>query len=160
MNKQIHITARAIIIADGYILLAYAPQEKERAYFLPGGHVEHHEKIEDALKREMIEELGVECTIKRLVGILESTFKPHEFICHTHSVSFYFEASSPLITPKNVAALPQNGDDSFLWHPLEKLQELRLNPINLASFITQWLTNPALTITSSINHSADRKSVV
>lgn len=155
MNKQeIHITARAVIIVDNQILLNYNLREENRRYFLPGGHIEHYEKIEDTLKREMLEELHVECTIERLLGLLELSFDPKPLICHSHSVSFYFKVSAPTLTPANAAQLPQKGDDRFVWQPLSELHSLKLFPPNLSELIQEWLRNDSsLKITSAMNHS-------
>ena len=40
-------------------------------YFLPGGHVEVGESAENALIRELREELGVNCSIKQFLGVIE-----------------------------------------------------------------------------------------
>lgn len=154
MNTIIHNTARAVIIADNHILLNYNPHIQNRYYFLPGGHIEHYEKIEDCIKREMLEELNVECTVEKLLGILELSFDPRPRICHTHSISFYFKVSAPPLTPANASALPQKGDDRFEWQPLNKLHEITFLTQNFNEVIQEWLNNESsLKISSAMNHS-------
>ncbi|MDD3607942.1 MAG: NUDIX domain-containing protein, partial [Candidatus Moranbacteria bacterium] len=56
-SENFEICSRAIIIKNRKILL---PKPKdENWYFFPGGHVEFGEKAEDALRRELKEELDV-----------------------------------------------------------------------------------------------------
>ena len=121
---------------------------------MPGGHIEHYEKIEDCIKREMLEELNVKCTVEKLLGVLELSFAPHPLICHSHSISFYFKVSSPLLTPATTNALPQKGNDRFEWYPIDTLQTVTFRPRNLGKLIQEWLKNESsLTITSAMNHS-------
>lgn len=58
-------TACGIFLKDGKILLGkrFDNDEHYAGYWdIPSGHVEKNETIEDALKREMMEELGVKVT--------------------------------------------------------------------------------------------------
>ena len=41
----------------------------KKYWTLPGGHVEYGERVEDAIKREMKEELGTSVKIKKLFGV-------------------------------------------------------------------------------------------
>lgn len=151
-NKAIHITARAVIITNDHILCAYNPKEKDRTYYLPGGHLEHHEKMEDTIKREMREELGTEGSLKRLLGVIETTFDANPLICHNHSVSFYFEVDVPQLTPSPQEFLAKDGSDTLVWIPLNKLTDYPLRPKMLARILPEWLKGPSCTITSSIEH--------
>ena len=74
--QNYQLTARAIIIHDWKILLV---KHKWREYFsLPGGKLENAEKIEEWLKRELIEELWVEWEIWELLFINEFKFEDSE----------------------------------------------------------------------------------
>ena len=61
-KKIILVSAVALIDADGRILLAQRPEGKSMAglWEFPGGKVEPGETPEDALVRELHEELGIE----------------------------------------------------------------------------------------------------
>jgi 8-oxo-dGTP pyrophosphatase MutT (NUDIX family)/uncharacterized damage-inducible protein DinB len=50
------------------------PTETKQYYCPPGGRIEFGEKSEDALRREMREELGAEIEEPRLLGVLENLF--------------------------------------------------------------------------------------
>ena len=57
-------------------------------WFLPGGHVEDGESIEDALVREIAEELGVVATVGRFLGVVEHRY--HDGAAH-HELNLVFE---------------------------------------------------------------------
>jgi ADP-ribose pyrophosphatase YjhB (NUDIX family) len=53
-------TIKAIILDEHQQLLVGAGEESNTGWEIPGGGLEHDETIEDCLKREIMEELGVE----------------------------------------------------------------------------------------------------
>ena len=62
--KPVHVAAAVIRGQDGRILLAKRPLEKHQGglWEFPGGKVEAGETVEAALKRELLEEIGIEIT--------------------------------------------------------------------------------------------------
>jgi 8-oxo-dGTP diphosphatase len=69
-------------------------------FALPGGFVDYGEMVEDALKREMREEIGLEVEIKRLLGVYSNPNRDPRL--HTASVVFVCDATS----------FPKAGDDA------------------------------------------------
>ena len=68
--KCITLTVDAIIPYKGGIVLIKRKNEPFKGYYaLPGGIVEYGERVEDAVIREVMEETGLECRIKKLVGV-------------------------------------------------------------------------------------------
>ena len=68
--KCITLTVDAVIPYKGGIVLIKRKNEPFKGYYaLPGGIVEYGEKVEDAVIREVREETGLECRIKKLVGV-------------------------------------------------------------------------------------------
>ena len=95
-------------------------------YFeFPGGKIESNETAESALKREILEELGVSIVVQDLVG--SNTFEvtgrsieltlylielegPAEFVFSDHDAVLWLnenESTSPPIAPGDVPLLPQ-----------------------------------------------------
>jgi RimJ/RimL family protein N-acetyltransferase/8-oxo-dGTP pyrophosphatase MutT (NUDIX family) len=73
-----YLRAKVIcVFRNGGRILAvegYDPAKKERFYCPPGGRIEFGERSEDAVRREIREELGTELRYPRLLGILENLF--------------------------------------------------------------------------------------
>ena len=72
------VSAAALIDADGRILLSRRPQEKVMGglWEFPGGKLELNEKPEDALMRELHEELGINTWQSCLAPL---SFSHHEY---------------------------------------------------------------------------------
>lgn len=67
-NQPIMPSVHGVIInASGSILLH--KREDSPIWAVPGGKIELHESVEQCLRREMQEELGVEVSAKRLIGM-------------------------------------------------------------------------------------------
>lgn len=60
--KQILVAAAAILNPQGQLLIAKRPDDKHQGglWEFPGGKVEANEMVETALKRELLEEIGIE----------------------------------------------------------------------------------------------------
>ena len=126
MNNNIHVLSRAVIIDQGHILLCKTLDLPVSFYFLPGGHVKHGESVESAVLREIFEESGFECTLKRLLGCLEYSFEPgHNSVCHNHEYNFIFEAESNSLKINN--PISQIEDHiQLIWIPLTKIDDIDL----------------------------------
>jgi 8-oxo-dGTP diphosphatase len=63
----------AVVCIDGKILLLRRTSEPHRGkWVLPGGRVRMDELLESAVLREVEEETGVHCKVKRLVGVYDA----------------------------------------------------------------------------------------
>jgi len=71
----------AVIIENGLLFLARrAPDEKLAGMWeLPGGKVEPGETPEECLKRELLEELDMQCRVGELVGTVVHEYEHGEF---------------------------------------------------------------------------------
>lgn len=62
VSMRVHVAVAVIIGKDGRILIAKRPDDVHQGglWEFPGGKVEQGENLEVALKRELVEELGIE----------------------------------------------------------------------------------------------------
>jgi ADP-ribose pyrophosphatase YjhB (NUDIX family) len=86
--KKFVVRCRGIILYNNKLLVVRHPSDVSYAA-LPGGHLEWGEDIKDCLRREIIEELGVEPKIGRLLYV--NSFVNQEDV---HSVEFFFEVTN------------------------------------------------------------------
>ncbi|MFM8453572.1 MAG: NUDIX domain-containing protein [Gammaproteobacteria bacterium] len=138
-NNNIHVLSRAVILDQESILLCKTTDLALNFYFLPGGHVEHGESVEASLLRELLEETGATCKIKRFLGCLEYSFEPrYSSICHNHEYNFIFEAESEAL--KNDRAIPQlEAHIELLWMPFNQLSTIDFRAKPLLELIPCWL---------------------
>ena len=80
MNNK-HTTCRAIIIKDNKILLMHRRKKGEEYWVFPGGHVDDGESAEEAMKREIWEELSL-----RIIKLS----KPYPYIHEFGTKEYYF----------------------------------------------------------------------
>ena len=81
------VTARAIIIEDKGLMVFYREKKvgnkRIKYYATPGGHVESLETAEEAVVRELKEELGIDIVIEHELGLIECDEKIERyFLCH------------------------------------------------------------------------------
>ena len=72
MEIIFHYRVRAVIVRDNKVLLAHTKGAANT--FLPGGHIELGEKAEEALAREIREELGEESRTTSFLGAIENSW--------------------------------------------------------------------------------------
>lgn len=84
-DDRIHVSA-GIICRHGLMLAAQRPDEKPFAGFweLPGGKVENNESPEEALCRELAEELGINVKEFQPFAVVEHRYKDSGFIAVLH----------------------------------------------------------------------------
>jgi len=70
--KRLRVRVAGIIIEDGKILLIAHKKKKDVYWLLPGGGVDFGESLEEALKRELMEELGVSVEVEDIFCVIDS----------------------------------------------------------------------------------------
>ena len=68
---QIRVTG--ILIENNQLLLVKQRVSPGRAWSLPGGRVEAGETLDEAIKREMLEETGLEIKVEKLLYVCDKT---------------------------------------------------------------------------------------
>ena len=149
-KNNIHVLSRGVIIDQDHILLCRTLDLSMSFYFLPGGHVEHGESVETSLLRELMEETGANCKIKRFLGCLEYGFEPgHSSICHNHEYNFIFEAESESL--KIDKQIPQlEAHIELIWVPLHQLSEIDFRAEPLRELVPEWLKTPVSDVFRSV----------
>ncbi|MDH5266829.1 MAG: NUDIX hydrolase [Candidatus Bathyarchaeota archaeon] len=95
-------------------------------YYLPGGGVWFHEKIEDCLVREVKEETGLEVKAERLLWVRDFV----EGFPDLHGIEIFFLAT---ITGGKFKPVHDTEPLEFSFMKVEKLESIRFYP---SSFIT------------------------
>jgi len=102
----------AAILRDRRLLLVKRLKAPEAGHWsLPGGKVDFGERLADAVKREVFEELGVEIALKRPLGLVEMIGVDGQ-----HWVSPIYEAAIEAGEPVNREPEKHEG---FLWADLD-----------------------------------------
>lgn len=127
-NGWFRYRAAAIIIENGFVL--FAKNELEDYYYSIGGGVHLGEKAEDAVKREVFEETGIEYEIERLAFIHENFFGGTGTLdgIKFHEIAFYFLMKSRGTQELNSNSYTQGVREYMHWLPIEKLKDFVAYP--------------------------------
>jgi ADP-ribose pyrophosphatase YjhB (NUDIX family) len=137
-GTRFHYCVDGVCIHQEHVLLCSAGQSDY--WFTPGGRVELGETSQQALRREMQEELGEDVTVGRLLWIVENLFmigaEP------THEVALMYAVTLPPTSPLLHLAHERVTEDAGMtltlrWFPLAKLGELDLRPTFLRTAFQQ-----------------------
>ncbi len=117
-------SCHAVILEGDSILLVERGHEPYRGYWgMPGGAVELGETVADALRREVLEETGLEVEVGELVTYRDAVARRADGSLSYHYVIMYHLAR---VTGGDLRA----GDDAAraAWIPLGDVPSLRLVP--------------------------------
>ena len=129
--KQIEVVA-AIIHRDGaYFATQRGYGEFEGMWEFPGGKIEPGESREDALKREIQEELGVDIYIKELLCTTEYDYPTFHLTMHCYLCSVA-SGEIELREHKSAQWLTAETLDTVEWLPADKeiIAKLRANNLH------------------------------
>ena len=131
--KVIIVSAVALIDRDGRVLITQRPKGKsmEGLWEFPGGKIEFGETPEDALVRELHEELGIETW--------SSCLAPLTFASHGYSD---FHLLMPLFACRKWDGTPKPNEGQILnWVHVKILKDFPMPPadIPLIAVLRDWL---------------------
>lgn len=87
------LTVDAIIhYQDGFLLVQRKNEPLKGHWWVIGGRVMKGESVEEAMRRKIHEEVGIEVGVLHLVGIYEDWYEKSAFGVPTHTCSIVFEA--------------------------------------------------------------------
>lgn len=135
-NKWFRYRAAAIIVEDGYVL--FAGNEKEDYYYSIGGAVHMGETAENAVKREVLEETGIQYEIDHLAVIHENFFDENAGTLKDkdcHEIALYFVMKSRGTRELNSNSYTQGVKENMYWLPIAELDKYKAFP----SFMKEYL---------------------
>jgi 8-oxo-dGTP pyrophosphatase MutT (NUDIX family) len=127
-----------IIIKGDKILLS----KQWDGYDFPGGGINKGETQEEALKREVNEETGIDVKMGRLVDCFDSFFRPYFLDEYWHCHLLYYTCKNPKgeISTENFDEYEKQYAGKAEWIPLNKISKLKFyNNINSIELIKKAL---------------------
>jgi len=114
----------AFIVNGGRILLVKRGHEPcAGKWSVPGGVIELGEKVEEALRREIKEELGIDVEIMGILDIYDSIFRDKRGNIRYHYVIIDFVAK-----PKTKNIKPSDEILDYKWVELSEIEEMDVTP--------------------------------
>lgn len=124
------VCARVVIIYDGKLLVC--KNKSKNYYFFPGGHIEFGEKAEQALKRELKEELGINVSRFLYIGTVENIFG-EDGVRH-HEINLVFQADI-----KKISLSSKEDHIGFDFIKIKNLKREKIYPLALKNSLAKWL---------------------
>ena len=132
-NEKFNYRVCAMIISDGKILAMH--DERSPYYYLPGGRVAIGETAENAVIREIREELGVTPKIVRPVWLNQAFFTENVNNLHYHELCIYFlmdiTDTDLLSRDKNFTTNEGDRIHTFEWLEFAQLKDEYFYPVFL-----------------------------
>ena len=132
-NDKFNYRVCAMIISDGKILAMR--DDRSPYYYLPGGRVAIGETAENAVIREVQEELGVTAEIVRPLWLNQAFFTEDVDNLHYHELCIYFlmdiTETDLLARGKRFATNEGQRIHAFEWLEFERLKDEYFYPLFL-----------------------------
>lgn len=136
-DRKVRISAKAIVVREGRLLLMKGRDRSGTYYLLPGGGQQPGETLSEALTRECAEETGFLVKPLRPRYIRDYIADNHEFARQDrgfHQVEIMF--SCRLLRKLGRPHAPDGNQTGFAWVPLSRLGKVRLYPSVLKILLT------------------------
>ena len=126
-NGRFNYRVGAIIIYNNSILMV--KNNKSPYYYSVGGRVHLNETSEDAIRREVFEEVGLHLDIDRLAFIHENLFIEDVTKERFHEISFYYIMKTTSNLDTICMSFDENGNkENLVWISLDNIQNEYLYP--------------------------------
>ena len=129
-NTVFGVRATALIVEEGKLLVV----EDEDGFYTIGGAIQVGERTEEAVIREVKEELGVKAQARQLAFLVENRFE--QAGVHFHNIEFHY-----LVDLLEDAPLTMQEDERQLpcrWIALNQLHTVPLKPGFLKTVLPEW----------------------
>ena len=127
--NDINFVCRSCAVIRNGDKVLFQKRKNDKYYSLPGGKIEVLETVKDALKRELIEELGIEVEVKDIVSVVENFFefnneKVHQYI-FSYEVKLLDDKYNNLDEFEGIETLKEV---IFKWFDIDELDEEFIKP--------------------------------
>ena len=128
-----HVGAYGVIIKDNKIILVKKARGGYKGKLdLPGGGMEHTELPEEALKREIMEEAGINITNYKLLDVVATNIKwemePNLWEDLHHLGILYTVDTNEYLLKNEADGLDSNGAN---WYNIAELNKKELSPFTI-----------------------------
>lgn len=106
-------------------------------YMLPGGKVHELEKSEDAIKREIKEEIGFEDLEFEMAGVSEEIVKEKNI----HQITFTYKTTYKNEIKEEKFKSIETNWINFEWVDINELEKNEIHPSNIIKFIENEFTH-------------------
>lgn len=120
MNKYPEPTVGAVIFNPENKVLLCKSHKWDNKYVIPGGHIELGEKMEDALKREILEETGLEIYDVKLISLKESVYS-ETFHQKKHFIFIDYQCRT-----KSSDVILNEEAEEYAWVDLDEIENYNL----------------------------------
>ena len=124
------VRAAALILQNGKLLVT----KDKGKYYTIGGAIQVNESTEDAVVREVREELGIRAQAGQLAFVVENRFE-QDGVSY-HNIEFHY-----LVDLLGDAPLTMQEDEKMLpceWIDLDRLEDFQLVPTFLKTALPDW----------------------
>lgn len=128
--SEIRNSVKAILIENGKLLFTKCRMGKgqeECFYILPGGGQEKGETLEEAVIREVLEEVGCDIAVQD-VALVREHIDPHSPWGDLHQVEIFFHCRRISEIDPSRASNPDAEQIGLVWIDLDRLGEYRIYP--------------------------------
>ena len=129
-NTVFGVRATALILQNGKLLVT----KDKGKYYTIGGAIQVNERTEDAVVREVREELGVKAQAGQRAFVVENRFEQDGV--YDHNIEFHYLVDlledAPLIMQEDEKSQPCE------WIDLDQLQNIQLVPAFLKTALPDW----------------------
>lgn len=130
-NTSFGVRVSALLLKDNKIFLAKSPKGE---YYLISGAILVGESTEDAVRREVKEEIGIDIEVGELAFVVENQFTIEQTAYH--QIEFHYVVT-PLSEPHS--EMEEGGQRRCCeWVPVDRIGEINLNPAFLKRELSIW----------------------